>query len=150
MISPLAFTSSAPNALKIAPVLLTEFAGLSQSHPERVAGLVAGFRRVQEGIVVPPCRERRIGGMGRVHRLHIDAGEVLQHRDPGAARQAGGGIGSGHCQPVALFTREVLDDRIVGPVLVGQVLDHVIDRFEVIRIVQHIPLEERDEVMTGL
>ena len=74
--------------------------GLAKADAEREAALVAGLRRLQEGVQRPVIGLGR--GAGRIHRLHVDAGVLFHQVDAGAGALDLAADGGGNAEPLAV------------------------------------------------
>ena len=105
------------------------------------------LRGLEHGIERPGVRLRRAAG--RIHRLHIDAGELLHQVDARARALDLAADGRRHREPLAVEPREIFDRRVDLAVLLGQLGHDVVDRLETAGVRLRLPGREREDVVAG-
>ena len=88
--------------------------------------------------------------MRRIHRLHVEIGELLQQADASAGRQRRGAPADRHRLPVLVHHPEILVGATQLAVLGDQPLHHIVHRIEAVGVLLHRPLVERIDVVPGL
>ena len=105
----------------------------------------------EEGVPSPGIGKRLVGrGAGRVHLLDVDSGMLLEEVDPAAGPLDLAARGGRDRHPVSAIFAEVLDQGRNRAVRGDQVLHHIIDRLEFLRLVGRPPGREGQHVVTGL
>ena len=104
----------------------------AETDAERVAALVAVLGRLQERVEGPVVGLGRRAG--RIHRLDVDPGQVLQVVDARARPLDLAADGGRHGEPFAVDLAEILDRGVDGAVLLDQRLHDVVDRHQLIGI----------------
>ena len=146
MILPLALTNSAPNALKIAPMLSLN-PGLGRPIPNGYPAFAQASAALRDPHN-PFGSVQGISGVARVELLNIDGEIPLHQADPRTAGLVGRRIGPG----TAIHWFSALastPDGIVLPVG-SQIVHGFVHWLEAVRILKHVPLEEWDEIVTDL
>ena len=101
--------------------------------------------------VVGPVVARRVATLpGRKHRRDIDARLIAQHTDAAARPLHLGARTDRDRHPVALGIRQVFANVVGRSELVGEPLHHIVDRLQLIGVVQYIPGGEGERVVASV
>ncbi len=120
----------------------------AEADAEGVTALVAGLGRLEEGVERPGVRLGR-SACG-IHRLHVDAGQVLHEVDARARPLDLAADGRRHAQPLAIDFAEIFDGAVHGAVLLDQRLHDVVHRHELVGVARRQPGREGEDVVARL
>ena len=120
----------------------------AETNAERVAALVAVLGRLQERVECPGIG---LGWCaGRIHRLDVDPGQVLQVVDARARTLDLAADRGRHGEPLAVDLAEIFDRGVDGAVVLDQLIHEVVDRDQLIGIARRQEGVLRENVVTRL
>src|SRR4051812_19047937 len=106
----------------------------SQAQSKGHVVLLRGLGVFQESVPGPVVSERRLAGMGWVHRLKIKS-SLLEPADPSAWRLGLGAAAGWHRHPMVLLLSQIGAGWIDRSISGDQTIHYIVDRLQCISIV---------------